>query len=102
MTVPPHSIDITYGTEHPIIIKNDKKDKLTPKVSYNFVVSTSRGGAADRRDPPPGPPCIPAKCSNGSPPKNMALYIGYKLIIRMHLAVRRFSKRIERKVGSKK
>src|SRR5210317_429438 len=44
---------------------------LTPKVSYSFVVSTSADGLPipDLRLPPP--PC--AKCSNGSPPKNMTL-----------------------------
>ena len=30
---------------------------------------------------PPGPPCMPAKCSKGSPPKNMVVGVGYRGLV---------------------
>ena len=72
-----HSFIVSYGTLveflHSPSRRPDEQEKmreLTPSVSYNLVVSTSSAGAR-RALPPPPPPWPWAKCSKGSPPKNM-------------------------------
>jgi hypothetical protein len=49
----------------------DSKTKLTFRVSYSFVVSTSAAGLLAL--PPPLPPCPCPCCAKGSPPKNMMI-----------------------------